>query len=178
MKVLYVSGSGRKNGNTAFLLNNLQEKLGGTILHLADFSMNHCMGCWSCRSTGFCRHDDDMENEIVSELLFADVVVLGSPVYFNNVSSIMKTFMDRTWPLRGKLNNKIGGAIVIGRGYGSESAITAMNSFFLKHDMIPANRGISGEAFVAGEIVQDQRAINDIEKLAKRIKDLGERFVK
>ncbi len=175
MKTVFISGSGRKDGNTAFLLKNLQEKLGGKFLQLSDYSINHCMGCWSCRSTGFCRHDDDMENEIIPELLFADVIILGSPVYFNNVSSIIKSFMDRTWPLRGKLNNKIGGAVVVGRGYGSESAITAMNSFFLKHDMIPANRGVSGEAFVSGEIVQDQRAIADVEKLAKRIRDLGER---
>jgi len=62
--------------------------------------------------------------------------VLGSPVYFNNVSSILKAFIDRTWCLRGKLRNKIGAAIVVGRGYGMDSAITAINAFFLKHEII------------------------------------------
>ena len=64
----------------------------------------------------------------------------------------MKAFMDRTWCIKGKLRNKIGGAIVVGRRYGIESAITAINAFFLKHEMTPANRGVCGIAFEEGEL--------------------------
>jgi multimeric flavodoxin WrbA len=80
--------------------------------------------------------------------------------------------MDRTWCIRGKLKNKIGGAIVVGRRYGAESAITAINAFFLKHEMIIANRGVFGIAFDVGEIKQDKQAIKATEELAKRIKEL------
>jgi len=101
-----------------------------------------------------------------------DAIVLGSPVYFNNVSSYMKTFMDRTWWLRGLLRNKIGGAVVVGRRYGAESALTAMHAFFLKHEMIPANRGVSGIAYKRGEIEQDHCSLEDARKLGERILEL------
>ena len=83
-----------------------------------------------------------MSKIIIPQLLESDGIVIGSPVYFNNVSAQAKAFIDRTWCIRGKLRNKIGGAIVVGRRYGAESAITAINAFFLKHEMIPANRGV------------------------------------
>jgi len=84
----------------------------------------------------------------------------------------MKAFMDRTWCIRGRLRNKIGGAIVVGKRYGIESAITAINAFFLKHEMIPANRGVCGIAFEEGEIQNDQEAINAARELGHRIKEL------
>ena len=81
--------------------------------------------------------------------------------------------MDRTYSLIGLLKNKVGGAIVVGRKYGSESAITAMNAFFLKHEIIPANRGVSGIAFNTGEIEQDYEAAEATKSLGKRIIELG-----
>jgi multimeric flavodoxin WrbA len=93
-------------------------------------------------------------------------------VYFNNVSGPLKTLMDRTFSIKGGLKNKIGGAIVAGRRYGLESALTAMQAFFLKHEMIPANRGVCGLAYNAGDIEQDQEAIESTKRLAKRIQEL------
>jgi hypothetical protein len=61
----------------------------------------------------------------------------------------------------------------VGRKYGAESAITAINSFFLKHEMLPANRGVCGIAFAQEEILLDQEAIKAAKDLGKRIKDLG-----
>jgi len=72
-----------------------------------------------------------MCNIIVLKLLKADAIVIGSPVYFNSVPAQTKAFIDRTWCIRGRLRNKTGGAIVVGRRCGIESAITAINAFFL-----------------------------------------------
>jgi len=106
-------------------------------------------------------------------LLDCDGLVLGSPVYFNNVSSSLKAFIDRTWCLKDKLKNKIGGAIVVGRGFGAEGAITAIHAFFLKHEMIPANRGVTGVAYEAGTVMQSEDAINQAKKLGYRINEIG-----
>ena len=54
-----------------------------------------------------------------------------------------------------------------------ESAITAINTFFLKHEMIPANRGVCGIAFERREISGDEEAIESAKKLGKRIEELG-----
>jgi multimeric flavodoxin WrbA len=70
------------------------------------------------------------------------------------------------------LRNKIGAAVVVGRRDGAESAITAVHALFLKHEMIPANRGVHGRAYAAGEIVHDPEALTSAEKLGKRLIEL------
>ncbi len=172
MRVLCVSGSPRLEGNTDYLLRMLISEVGGEIIRLADCQFAHCTACWNCREAGRCAFNDEMTTKIVPRLLASDVLVLGSPIFFNNVTADMKAFMDRTWCLRGKLRNKIGSGIVVGRRYGAESAISAINSFFLKHDMIVANRGVTGLAFVKGEIAHDAEAISATQNLARRIKEL------
>jgi len=110
-----------------------------------------------------------MQKIIIPKILKCDGMVLGSPVYFNNVSAQMKSFMDRTHSLVGLLKNKVGGAVVVGRRYGAENAITAINAFFLKHEIIPVNRGVFGIAFNQGEIEKDVEAIKSAERLGTRI---------
>jgi len=63
-------------------------------------------------------------------------------------------------------------AIVVGRRYGAESAIIAIDSFFLKHEMIISNVGVSGIAFEEEEVLKDEEAIKAIEVLDKRINEL------
>lgn len=161
------------HGNTTYLLQELQSLVGGEIIYLADYQISPCTGCWACVQNGQCIIKDEMTASISPRLLAADIIVLASPVFFNNVTAQMKLFIDRTWPLRGQLKNKPGGAIVVGRRYGSESAITAINAFFLKHEMIPANRGVSGIAYEAQSIQKDAEALAAIKNLATRLEELS-----
>ena len=172
MKILYISGSPRKKSNTDYLLKLTLSITGGQFIKLTDYKIESCKSCWICQKLGKCRIDDDMSNILIPGLLDSEVFVLGSPVYFNCVSAQLKAFIDRTWFIRGKLKNKIGGAIVVGRRYGSESAITTINAFFLKHEIIPANRGVCGIAFKQEEILHDQEAIESAKRLGERIKEL------
>jgi len=174
MNIVYISGSPRKKSNTDYLLKYLQSLIGGQFIKLTDCKIEPCKSCWACEKSCICMIDDDMTNILTPILLKADVIVLGSPVYFNNVSAQLKIFMDRTWCIRGKLKNKIGGAIVVGRRDGIESAIVAINSFFLKHEMIPANRGVYGLAFKEEEIKESKETIELIKRLRDRIKELAE----
>ena len=173
MKTVYISGSPRKNSNTDYLLNILKSQIGGNIIKLSDYHVESCRACIDCRGKGECVVNDDMQKVIIPALLESDVIVLGSPVYFNNVSAQMKAFMDRTHCLIDHLQNKIGGSIVVGRKYGAESSTVAINAFFLKHNMIPANRGVLGFAFELGEMEKDAEAIRDTKKLGARIIDLA-----
>ncbi len=175
MRVLYISGSPRSNSNTDYLLNIVKETIGGgRFVKLSKLKIDPCSSCRVCLKKNRCSIDDDMSNFITPLLIESDAIVLGSPVYFNNVSAQMKTFIDRTWCLRGKLRNKIGGAVVVGRKYGIEAAVAAINAFFLKHVMIPANRGVCGLAYEAGEIIADTEAIEAAKKLGERIRELYE----
>jgi multimeric flavodoxin WrbA len=174
MKVLCISGSPRKGSNTDYLLDLVLSITGGQFVKLVDYRIEPCQSCWACRRLDECTVDDDMSNVLIPMLLDADAMVLGSPVYFNNVSAQLKAFIDRTWAIRGKLKNKIGGAVVVGRRYGAESAVTAITAFFLKHEMLPANRGVSGIAFASGDVQQDREAVEAAKRLAKRILELGD----
>jgi multimeric flavodoxin WrbA len=173
MNVVYISGSPRDNSNTDYLLNLALSIADGQFVKLTDYRIEPCRACWACQKLDRCIIDDDMSNILIPMLLEADAVVLGSPVYFNNVSAQAKAFIDRTWCIRGQLRNKIGGAITVGRRYGAESAISAINAFFLKHEMIPANRGVSGIAFEEGGIQEDKEAVESAKKLGERIKELA-----
>ncbi len=182
MKVLGICGSPRKGGNTEYLLQSVLDTVENAgadaeLIRLCDGELSPCRGCRLCLNLERCVIEDDMQG-IYAKLLEADAVVLGTPVFFNNVSGLMKAFMDRTWCMRGKLRNKIGGAVVVGRRYGLEGAIIAINSFFLKHEMIPANRGVSGVAYEIGEILHDRQAIEDSKALGHRIIELGRLMAK
>ena len=128
MHTLYISGSPRRDGNTDFLLNITCEKTGGEFIRLSDHHIEPCTACWACRKSKQCTVDDDMTDILIPRLLASDAIVLGTPVFFNNVSAQLKAFIDRTWCIRGLLRNKIGGAIVVGRRYGAEAAIAAITA--------------------------------------------------
>lgn len=170
--IVYISGSPRRHSNTDILLKMALSLTGGEFIKLSEFDINPCNSCWGCQKTGFCTIKDDMTETLLPKILTSDGLVIGSPVYFNNVSSSTKAFIDRTWCIRGKLRNKIGGAIVVGRMVGAEGAITAINAFFTKHEMLIANRGVSGKAFEAEQIIEDGEAFNAVKNLANRIVEL------
>jgi multimeric flavodoxin WrbA len=174
MDVLYISGSPRKGGNTERLLAIMQQTLPGEMLRVMDHEIGPCRSCWACRERGHCVIEDDFTREIMPRMAECDALVIGCPVYFNNVPSQTKALIDRTWAYKQSFRNTIAGAVVVGRKYGAESAITALHSFYLKHNMIPANRGVCGIAFDEGEIEQDTEALEAAERLARRVIELGE----
>jgi len=177
LKALGICGSPRRGGNTDLLLDVALRRLKelGVVtekLALRDFDIRPCTSCRYCVDAGCCCIDDDMTGIVIPKLLAADIIVVASPVYFNNVSAYVKTFMDRTWCIRGRLKDKVGGGIVVGRGYGLESALTAIHAFMLKHEMVLGHRGVSGIAYELGEVLKDSRAVRDAEKLAVRLYEL------
>ncbi len=101
MKFLLISGSPRK-GNTEFVLRKLYELLEGEkeLVLLREKNIKHCQGCLSCDKSNKCVLHDDME-EICQKLIKAEVIVIGTPNYFNNVSGLLKDFIDRTNPFYG-----------------------------------------------------------------------------
>lgn len=157
MKILYISGSPRRGGNTEILLERARAITGGEMLRLADIRFEPCRSCWACCHGEACTIHDEL-TPVLKRLSDFQALVIGSPVHFNNVSALIKAFMDRTWPLLGRLKNRVG-AVVVGRRYGFESAITAIHAFFLKHEMVIGHRGVTGIAYRPGEILRDQEAL-------------------
>ncbi|MBN1544991.1 flavodoxin family protein [Candidatus Woesearchaeota archaeon] len=104
MKIVAICGSPRK-GNTEQMLNWVLDacRAGGgdvELIRLGEIDIKPCEGCCrTCYGTGFpCVIEDGME-VLLSKMLEADAILLGSPNYFTNISGQLKVFMDRTNPL-------------------------------------------------------------------------------
>ncbi len=104
MKKIYaVNGSPRKNGNTAQLLQKALEGAASAgaevkLIQLADLNFSGCRSCFACKklanpSPG-CILKDDLA-EILKELLQADGIIMGSPIYFGAESGLYRNFLER-----------------------------------------------------------------------------------
>lgn len=104
MKALFFNGSPRKNKNTALMLESAmrgaQEAGAETqLIHLYDIPFTGCKSCFACKvknskCNGVCAVRDALL-PILQEARTADVLVLGSPVYYSYPTGVMRSFMER-----------------------------------------------------------------------------------
>lgn len=99
MKILGFSGSPNKNGSTATLINKILNKAEENnheinFYSLNDLNINPCQDCGYCKENEGCDLDDAMNN-INNEIESADYIVVGSPIYYGEVSAQTKLFTDR-----------------------------------------------------------------------------------
>ena len=98
-KVLILSGSFRKGGNSDTLCDRFAEgarDAGNEVekIFINDRNIGYCRGCGVCNRTHRCVQKDDME-EILNKMVAADVIVMATPVYFYTMNGQMKTLIDR-----------------------------------------------------------------------------------
>lgn len=101
MKVVGFIGSPRKNGNTDILVRHILKGVAACAIdvesiYLSDYHIAPCTGCEGCHTSFRCVKRDDMQT-IYDKLDAADGLVLGSPTYFYNISSITKAFIERLY---------------------------------------------------------------------------------
>ena len=110
-KVLILSGSPRKGGNSDTLCNQFLkgvQEAGHEVekIWVAGKKVAPCNACYFCKNhEGICSIKDDM-NEILTKMLEADVLVLSSPVYFYSISAQLKAVIDRTVARRLEFKDK------------------------------------------------------------------------
>lgn len=120
MKILILTGSPRKNGNTEILANAFAEgaKKNNLVetVSVSDYKVMPCMGCNFCYKSenNQCVQKDDMQ-KIYSKLVCADMLVIASPVYFYGVSAQLKAVIDRLHtPMRNKFAVKKMALLLVG----------------------------------------------------------------
>ena len=69
------------------------------LIHLYELDFKGCISCFSCKkkdgkSYGKCAVKDDL-TPVYEEIKEADALILGSPVYFSDVTGEMRSFMER-----------------------------------------------------------------------------------
>lgn len=85
MDILFINGSPNKNGNTATLARELLRSMDYETLNLVDYKIY---------SYGQ-EFADDQFDEIVAKMKEAKTIVIGSPVYWHNMSGAVRTLLDR-----------------------------------------------------------------------------------
>ena len=147
MKILGINGSPRKNGNTKILLETvfkpLQEAGYETeLFQIGGKQIHGCTACGKCREIKDqrCHIKNDAINECIQKMIEADAIILGSPVYFADVSTEMKALIDVSgYVTRGNghlLKRKVGAAVVSVRRGGQLHTFETLNNFFLITEMI------------------------------------------
>jgi len=102
MKLTVFNGSPKgRQGNTyvmaeAFLEGARESGIEGEQILLADLKINPCTACGTCwvKTPGKCVQKDDME-ALIPRILDSDILCFATPLYVDNVTGLMKDFMDR-----------------------------------------------------------------------------------
>ena len=115
--------------NTYDLIDQVKEILkdndiGVEIINLFNYHIKSCIGCEQCVIKGGCVLEDQV-TYIMEKIKSSDGLILTSPVYMENVSGKLKTFVDRTckWFHRPEIYGKPVLVISTTKGSGLKSTL-------------------------------------------------------
>ena len=182
MKVIAINGSPRKKGNTAMLIEAVlaelqKEGIGTEQVQLGGKKIQGCTACLKCfeNQNKRCAVDGDILNVMVSKMVEADGIIIGSPTYFANVNSEVKALIDRAGMVAiangYMLKRKVGAAVVAVRRAGATAAFDAINKlYFINQVIVPGsaywNLGL-GEA--EKDVGHDEEGLNTMKILGENM---------
>jgi len=179
MKVVGFNGSPRKGGNTAILINRVfqeleKEGIETELVELSSRPIHGCIACQKCfeKKDQRCAVKDDAANEYIEKILSAQGIILGSPVYFMDVTPEMKALIDRTGFVslaNGRMyRNKVGAVLAAARRAGAVNTTDSMNHFFLSQEIFIVGRAI-GIGREKGEVEKDEEGMQLAKTLGQRM---------
>lgn len=89
MNILFINGSPNRKGNTAALAESLLRGKDYETLHLTDYRI----GSYGQAFAG------DQLMEVITKMKEAEVVVIGSPLYWHNICGSVRNMLDRFYGL-------------------------------------------------------------------------------
>ena len=180
-KVIAINGSPRSFGNTAHMLQMVMDICNAAgheseLFQAGGKPVTGCLACGGCGShIGSCATDDWI-NELYPKMANADVIILGSPTYFADITPETKAVIDRTGFISRcddmRFSRKIGAGICAVRRAGSIHALDSINHFFLINDMI-----VPGSTYWNMSLSRDMGEFEKDKEGVKTIKRLGENIV-
>ena len=191
MKVLGINCSPRKGGNTEILINEVfkvlnDEGIATEMFHLGNKDVNGCIACMKCRKKkdGKCHQKNDVINECIEKMIRADGIIIGSPVYFADLTAQAKALIDVAgYAIRGAgnpLRHKPGAAVIAVRRAGAIHAFDSINHFFLINEMIIPGSSYWNIAIgrEKGQVLQDEEGLATMKRLGENMAWLLKRISK
>ena len=180
MKVLGLVGSPRVGGNTELLVAKVLEGAASAgaeteQIALNPLSVRGCQACEACRKLKRCRLKDDMQ-PLYDKMLETDALVLGTPIYYWNVSAQLKAFVDRWYALdqEGIRERLAGKKVLLVCAFGdsdpptSQWAVGAMRCSCEWLEM-PFLDPVLVSAGERGEVAKDTRAMEQAYEAGRRL---------
>ena len=182
MKVLGINCSPRKRGNTELLIREVFKPLEENGIKTEFFQIGGrkirgCIACMKCRkkADGKCHQKNDIINECMARMVKADAIIIGSPVYFADLTGDAKAFLDVAgYALRGAgnpLKRKPGAAVIAVRRAGAIHAFNSINNFFLINEMIIPGSSYWNIAIgrEKGEVLKDEEGMKTMRVLGENM---------
>jgi multimeric flavodoxin WrbA len=175
MKVLGLSGSMRREGNTAQLIKVILQRcrdagIRTEFVSLAGKKIMPCLGCEKCKKKKWCINETDDWDALVRKVLDCDVLVIGSPTYYYDVNGQLKNFIDRTYSLYHdrKLAGRKGVAVAVHANKGAVRTIQTLEGFLSSHEF--ASLGcVKGTGYHEGDVLNDADAVKKAQKMGDKI---------
>jgi multimeric flavodoxin WrbA len=168
----------RRDGNTARLVQLVLDQVKGAgiktqFITLADKVIKPCIGCENCKEERSCIVKNDDWHKVIEKVLNCEVLVLGSPTYYYDVSGQMKNFIDRTYSLYHdrQLAGRRAVGVAVCADKGGKRALQTMEGFFSSHEFSYLG-GVLGKGYLAGEVLEDKTAVRSAERIGQKIVDL------
>lgn len=181
MKIAAILGSPRENGNTGCLIDYALSEINKRGIEtekvlLSRHTVNPCLGHEKCRTFSVCTQKDDAP-AILEKMKDADGIILGSPVYFYDMTAQMKAIIDRSYFLythRIRLKAVCAGIIVVAGGGGVEHASAAIKRFIkisssIQNDNILI---VNGFAHKPGAVTEDKSLLEEAAKLGRKMAEI------
>ena len=182
MKAVAFNGSPRKGGNTEILLRRALEAIAaaGHETEYMQVGGTRIRGCTSCGACGRmknkrCVIEDDIFNLAFAKMLEAGAILIGSPVYFADVTAETKALVDRAGYVGlangGLLKRKIGAAVAAARRGGAVHALDSIQHLFLMTQMVVPGSIYWNFALGAapGEVLDDAEGLETMRNLGGQI---------
>jgi len=182
MKVVAFNGSPHKDGNTSILINHVlgelkKEGIETEVVQVGGKKIRGCIACYKCMENlnQRCAVDNDILNGCIEKILEAQGILLGSPVYFTDVTAEMKALIDRVG-LVGAANGymykrKVGAAVAAVRRAGSTHTLDTMNHLFTYHQMIVPGSSYwnMGIGMMPGDVNKDEEGVQTMQVLGQNM---------
>lgn len=178
-KVLLLSASPRKNGNTMQLMEECarvieENGVEAEVLSLAGTSINSCLACGKCAKLGRCAQEDGL-NDILAKVKEARGFIVGTPVYFGTARGDLMAALQRIGMVSKSTDNflsrKVGGPVAVARRGGHTATIQELLMFYLINDMVVPGSVYWNMVFGRnpGEAMEDEEGIAIVRRFAENV---------
>jgi len=189
MKAVAINGSAREAGNTEILLQQCLKTLAfegiqGELIRLSEKRVTPCTACAKCfkNRDGKCIITDDAFHEIYGKMCAADIIIVGSPVYFGSATAEMTALLDRAGYVARANGNvfsrKLGGPVVVARRAGQNFTYAQLMFWYMIMDMIvPGSTYWNiGFGLAPGEVKEDEEALQTVTRFAENLAWLAKKI--